>query len=121
VGPGVLRGEFWVARGTRTRDRVVPIEFRGVPVPLVPPFGTALTRQKPFEYPLYPLSHLEARLRCASCSRATPSSKGGSWSGGLLFGEAAQVPAQLSKASSRRHVISLPVSPRLLISVEIAA
>ena len=90
-----------------------------MPVPHVPPPGTTLIRRKPFEYhryPLYPLQRDYGELAVPS-----PRSREGSWPGESLVGEAAQVPAQLSKASSRRHIISLPVSPRLLISVEIPA
>jgi hypothetical protein len=63
---------------------------------------------------LYPLQRDDSVLAVPS-----PRSRGGPSTNDLLFGEAAQIPAQLSKASSRRHIISLPVSPRLLISVEI--
>ena len=88
-------------------------------VPHGTPPGTTLICRKPFEYhryPLYPLQRDDSVLTVLSLR-----SRGGPSTNELLFGEAAQVPAQLSKASSGRHIISLPVSPRLLISVEIPA
>ncbi|MDQ4034001.1 MAG: hypothetical protein M3332_17855, partial [Actinomycetota bacterium] len=63
VGPAVLEGQSYFPWGTRRGDRLVPVPFRCVPVPPVPPFGTTLMSLDPFEYHLYALYHPRHEMR----------------------------------------------------------
>lgn len=91
-GTGVLDGESYIPRGTKSRDRAVRVRSVACRYLPVPPFGTTPIRRKPFEYHQYRL--YGPQWEAAVTGRNNSSSSRSRFRGGFPAGRAGP-PSQL--------------------------